>query len=97
MTTRHAACSYGQLHLTIEGEPSRISMCRCLELPAPHRPSPPRQFYPDYIIATPGYDFQRDRSGPFLFSQKLRQPSDIRRDERLAHATNTRIICWPTR
>ena len=31
MTTRHAACSYGQLHLTIEGEPSRISMCHCLE------------------------------------------------------------------
>ena len=25
--TRHAACSCGQLHLTIEGEPSRISMC----------------------------------------------------------------------
>ena len=31
MTTRHAACSCGQLHLTIEGEPSRISMCHCLE------------------------------------------------------------------
>ena len=30
MTTRHAACSCGQLHLTIEGEPSRISMCSCL-------------------------------------------------------------------
>jgi hypothetical protein len=29
--TRHAACSCGQLHLTIEGEPSRISMCHCLE------------------------------------------------------------------
>jgi hypothetical protein len=27
MTTRRAACSCGQLHLTIEGEPSRISMC----------------------------------------------------------------------
>src|SRR3954466_14811152 len=25
--TRRAACSCGQLHLTIEGEPSRISMC----------------------------------------------------------------------
>ena len=31
MTARHAACSCGQLHLTIEGEPSRISMCHCLE------------------------------------------------------------------
>ena len=31
MTTRRAACSCGQLHLTIEGEPSRISMCHCLE------------------------------------------------------------------
>jgi hypothetical protein len=31
MTTRHAACCCGQLHLTIEGEPSRISMCHCLE------------------------------------------------------------------
>src|SRR5262244_3320392 len=31
MTTRHAACSCGQLRLTIEGEPSRISMCHCLE------------------------------------------------------------------
>jgi hypothetical protein len=31
MTTRHAACSCGQLHLTIEGEPSRIAMCHCLE------------------------------------------------------------------
>jgi len=30
MTTRHAACSCGQLHLTIEGEPSRIGMCSCL-------------------------------------------------------------------
>ena len=30
MTTRHAACSCGQLHLTIEGEPSRIAMCHCL-------------------------------------------------------------------
>ena len=30
MTTRRAACSCGQLHLTIEGEPSRISMCHCL-------------------------------------------------------------------
>jgi hypothetical protein len=31
MTTRRAACSCGQLNLTIEGEPSRISMCHCLE------------------------------------------------------------------
>jgi hypothetical protein len=30
MTTRRAACSCGQLHLTVEGEPSRISMCQCL-------------------------------------------------------------------
>ena len=30
MITRHAACSCGQLHLTIEGEPSRIAMCHCL-------------------------------------------------------------------
>ena len=29
--TRRAACSCGQVHLTIEGEPSRISMCHCLE------------------------------------------------------------------
>jgi hypothetical protein len=31
MTSRHAACNCGQLYLTIEGEPSRISMCHCLE------------------------------------------------------------------
>jgi hypothetical protein len=31
MTTRHATCNCGQLRLTIEGEPSRISMCHCLE------------------------------------------------------------------
>ncbi len=31
MTIRRAACSCGQLNLTIEGEPSRISMCHCLE------------------------------------------------------------------
>jgi hypothetical protein len=31
MTIRRAACSCGQLHLSIEGEPSRISMCHCLE------------------------------------------------------------------
>jgi hypothetical protein len=31
MTTRHATCSCGQLNLTIEGEPARISMCHCLE------------------------------------------------------------------
>jgi hypothetical protein len=29
--TRHAACSCGQLHLTIDDEPSRIAMCHCLE------------------------------------------------------------------
>jgi hypothetical protein len=31
MTTRVAACSCGQLHLTIQGEPARVSMCHCLE------------------------------------------------------------------
>jgi hypothetical protein len=31
MTTRHATCSCGQLNLTVEGEPARISMCHCLE------------------------------------------------------------------
>ena len=31
MSTRHAACNCGQLHLAIEGEPSRISICHCLE------------------------------------------------------------------
>ena len=31
MTTRRAACSCGQLQLTIDGEPSRIAMCHCLE------------------------------------------------------------------
>ena len=31
MTTRRAACCCGQLQLTIEGEPLRISMCHCLE------------------------------------------------------------------
>jgi hypothetical protein len=30
MTTRRAACSCGQLTLTAEGEPVRISMCHCL-------------------------------------------------------------------
>ena len=30
MTTRDAACSCGQLRLTAEGEPIRISMCHCL-------------------------------------------------------------------
>jgi hypothetical protein len=29
--TRRAACSCGQLNLTIEGEPSRIAMCHCLQ------------------------------------------------------------------
>jgi hypothetical protein len=28
--TRSASCSCGQLHLTCEGEPVRISMCHCL-------------------------------------------------------------------
>ena len=27
--TRRAACNCGQLHLTVEGEPARISMCHC--------------------------------------------------------------------
>ena len=31
MTTRHAACSCGQLKLTCEGEPVRISICHCIE------------------------------------------------------------------
>jgi len=31
MTTRRAACNCGQLNLTIEGEPARVSMCHCLE------------------------------------------------------------------
>lgn len=31
MTTRAASCSCGQLHLTCEGEPVRISICHCLE------------------------------------------------------------------
>ena len=30
MTSRRTACSCGQLHLTIEGQPSRIAMCHCL-------------------------------------------------------------------
>ena len=30
MTTRRAACSCGQLHLTAEGDPLRISVCHCL-------------------------------------------------------------------
>jgi hypothetical protein len=30
MTARRAACSCGQLHLRVEGEPLRISMCHCL-------------------------------------------------------------------
>jgi hypothetical protein len=28
---RHAACSCGQIRLAIEGEPSRIAICHCLE------------------------------------------------------------------
>ena len=31
MTTRHAACCCGQLSLEARGEPTRISMCHCLE------------------------------------------------------------------
>jgi hypothetical protein len=31
MTTRTAACSCGQLHLTCDGEPVRISICHCLD------------------------------------------------------------------
>jgi len=30
MTTRRAACNCGQLQLTCEGEPVRISICHCL-------------------------------------------------------------------
>ncbi|MDQ3859791.1 MAG: GFA family protein [Actinomycetota bacterium] len=30
MLTREAACSCGQLRLTAEGDPSRVSMCHCL-------------------------------------------------------------------
>ena len=30
MAIRHTACNCGQLQLSIEGEPSRISMCSCL-------------------------------------------------------------------
>lgn len=30
MTTRRAACSCGQLTVTTEGEPIRVSMCHCL-------------------------------------------------------------------
>ena len=31
MTIRHASCGCGQLRLTSEGEPVRISVCHCLE------------------------------------------------------------------
>ena len=31
MTSRTASCSCGQLRLTCEGEPVRISICHCLE------------------------------------------------------------------
>ena len=31
MTTRRAACNCGQLELTCEGEPRRVSICHCLE------------------------------------------------------------------
>ena len=30
MTTRHAACSCGQITLRCEGEPLRVSVCHCL-------------------------------------------------------------------
>ena len=30
MNTRRAACSCGQLQVTIEGDPSRIALCHCL-------------------------------------------------------------------
>jgi hypothetical protein len=30
VSTRHAACSCGQLRLTVEGEPLRVSLCHCL-------------------------------------------------------------------
>jgi hypothetical protein len=30
MTTRQAACSCGQLSLTVVGEPARVSVCHCL-------------------------------------------------------------------
>jgi hypothetical protein len=30
MTTRHAACSCGQLKLIAEGDPVRVSICHCL-------------------------------------------------------------------
>ena len=30
MTLRSASCSCGQLHLTVSGEPVRISICHCL-------------------------------------------------------------------
>lgn len=31
MTTRRAACTCGQLSITVDGAPARISMCHCLE------------------------------------------------------------------
>ena len=30
VSARHAACSCGQLRLTVEGEPVRVSICHCL-------------------------------------------------------------------
>jgi hypothetical protein len=30
MTVRHASCSCGQLRVTVEGDPVRVSMCHCL-------------------------------------------------------------------
>jgi hypothetical protein len=30
VSTRHAACGCGQLRLTVEGEPVRVSICHCL-------------------------------------------------------------------
>jgi len=31
MTTRRAACNCGQLSITVEGEPVRVSMCHCIQ------------------------------------------------------------------
>jgi hypothetical protein len=31
MTTRRAACNCGQLSITVEGDPARVSMCHCLQ------------------------------------------------------------------
>jgi hypothetical protein len=49
MTTRRTACSCWQLHLTIDGEPSRISMCHCLacQRRTGKRPHPDLSFLSD--------------------------------------------------